>query len=228
MKTRLLLPLILLLLATMSRVVAAGPTVVPVYKEPRHRLVYAKGNIHIIDVGIPPGDTSMYHRHQNPTLFVMLQGARMRNQNLGEAWTNPTSASSVKAGTFVFNNYHTRPQTHRVQNVDDHTFRTIGVINSGPGSNDPTTLSQKPEVDNRWFNGYRFWLAPGATTRVQHHKFPVLVVQVGAGHTDVIERGYPIDEKTVAGAWSIHAAGVAIALHNMGKAKVELVEIEMK
>ena len=227
MKTRTVLPLLLLTLLTVARTGAAGPAVVPVYEEPRHRLVYEKGNIRIINVSIPAGDTSLYHHHQNPTLFVMLNGALMRNQNLGGEWTDPSPNMVTKLGAFVFMAYP-KPQDHRVQNIDHQSFQAIGVINAGPGSNSTATLDQKPEVDNRWFNGYRFKLAPGEKTRIHHHAFPVFIVQVGKGDSVVIERGYPTAEKTVSGNWSVHDAGVDHQLQNIGTTEVELVEIEMK
>ena len=227
MKTRSIPLIILLVLSAMLRIAAAAPTVVPVYKEPRHRLVYEKGNIRIINVSIPAGDTSLYHHHQNPTLFVMLSGALMRNQNLGGKWTDPSPNMVTKVGAFVFMDYP-KPQDHRVQNIDHQSFQAIGVINAGPGSNSTATLAQKPEVDNHWFNGYRFKLAPGAETAVHHHAFPVFIVQVGKGDSVVMERGYPTAEKTVSGNWSVHAAGVDHRLRNIGKTEVELIEIEMK
>lgn len=226
MKTRSILILFFLLFTSGLRV-AAAPTVVPVYKEPRHRLVYEKGDIRIINVSIPAGDTSLYHHHQNPTLFVMLSGALMRNQNLGGKWTDPSPDMVTKVGAFVFMDYP-KPQDHRVQNIDHQSFQAIGVINAGPGSGSTATLAQKPEVDNRWFNGYRFKLAPGAETGIHHHAFPVFIVQVGKGDSVVIERGYPTAEKTVSGNWSVHAAGVDHRLRNIGTTEVELVEIEMK
>ena len=157
----------------------------------------------------------------------MLSGALMRNQNLGGEWTDPSPTMVTKVGAFVFMDYP-KPQDHRVQNIDHQSFQAIGVINSGPGSDSAATLAQKPEVDNHWFNGYRFKLAPGAKTTIHHHAFPVFVVQVGKGDSVVVERGYPTAEKTVSGNWSVHAAGVDHVLQNIGVTEVELVEIEMK
>lgn len=227
MKIRSIFPLLLILPAAVLRTAAAAPTVVPVYEEPRHRLVYEKGDIRIINVSIPAGDMSVYHHHENPTLFVMLNGALMRNQNLGGEWTEPPPGMVTKPGAFVFMAYP-KPQDHRVQNIDHQSFQAIGVINSGAGSDSTVTLAQKPEVDNPLFNGYRFKLAPGAKSSVHHHAFPVFVVQVGKGDSVVIERGYPTVEKTVSGNWSVHAAGIDHQLQNIGTTDVELVEIEIK
>lgn len=227
MKNQFLPSLLLLILPSVMQSAAAAPPVVPVYEEPRHRLVYEKGDIRIINVSIPAGDTSLYHHHQNPTLFVMLNGALMRNQNLGGEWTDPSPNMETRLGAFVFMDYP-KPQNHRVQNIDQQSFQAIGVINGGPGSDSRATLAQKPEVDNRWFNGYRFKLAPGARTGIHHHAFPVFIVQVGKGDSVVIERGYATAEKTVSGNWSVHAAGVDHQLQNIGTGNVELVEIEMK
>ena len=228
MKSRPLFLVLLLSITAMSRAASDKPPVVPVYEEPRHRLVFEKGHIRIFNTSIPPGDTSLFHFHENPTLYVMLNGARMRNQNLGEEWTEPNPDIAIKNGAFVFRDYHANPQTHRVDNIGRQSFQVIGVINSGEGKNAVSALSSKPEVENQWFNGYRYTLAAGESTATHKHDNPVLIVQVSDGHSNVIERGVPGAEKTVVGTWSIHEGGIGHSLNNLGSDDVELVEIEMK
>ena len=35
----------------------------PVYEEPRHKIVLLNQYVRLIDVNIPPHDTTLYHRH---------------------------------------------------------------------------------------------------------------------------------------------------------------------
>ena len=209
---------------------AATETPVPVYEEPRHRLVYEKGPIRIFNTNVPAADTTVYHSHGDPTLYVVLSPVKMRNQELGAEWVDLDPAQGPAAGAAFFKNYREQPQTHRVQNVDSKSFQVIGIIHSGdgaPGTSTPVA-DQSPELDNQWFGAWRTRLPAGETTPAHHHDHPVFIVQLGAGNSVVIERGGPGAEKTVAGTWSIHAAGIEHQLRNIGSAEVELIEIEMK
>jgi len=213
-----------------SAILAATDTPVPVFEEPRHRLVYDKGPIRIFNTNIPATDTSAYHSHGEPTVYVVLSPVKMRNQELGGEWVDLDPAKGPQAGAIFFKNYREQPQTHRVQNMDTKSFQVIGIGHAGdgaPGAAAPLA-GQPAELDNQWFAAWRTRLPAGETTPAHRHGHPVLLVQLGAGNSVVLERGGPGSEKTVAGTWSIHDAGVEHQLRNIGASEVELVEIEMK
>ena len=180
--------------------IQAEEPVVPVYHEPHHRQVFQYGPTRILDVQIPPGDTSWYHTHASPILYVTLSSGQIRTQNLGQEWggggggrgqapnTNPSTTPGASAGVAPnaaappaprissTTSYAERPVTHRVQNIGDRLFRPIGVINESAG--DETTTEQaagfdaRPELVNRWYRAYRSVLAPGESTRPHRHTEP--------------------------------------------------------
>jgi quercetin dioxygenase-like cupin family protein len=175
--------------------------VVPVHEEPRHRLVFDSSTARVLDVQIPPGDTTLFHTHSNPILYVNISSSRMRNQNLDGDWNAPPSApDGATAGKpaasaprvvpatppgrmMSTTSYAERPVTHRVNNIGDSLFRLIGIINPSAGneSNDPSRdFDVTPELDNRWFRGYRRVLATQATSEHRHANPVVLVVASGA------------------------------------------------
>ena len=61
-----------------------GESVVPVYHEPHHRMVFAYGTTKILDAQVPPGDTSWYHTHTEPILYITLSQSQQRTQVLGQ------------------------------------------------------------------------------------------------------------------------------------------------
>ena len=61
-----------------------GESVVPVYHEPHHRMVFANGTTKILDAQVPPGATSWYHTHTEPVLYVTLSQSQQRTQVLGQ------------------------------------------------------------------------------------------------------------------------------------------------
>lgn len=204
-----------------------SPIAVPIYEEPRHRLVFDKAPVKIVNVNIPPDDISRYHFHEDPTLYVAINGALMRSQDLGNAWGEPDPNARHGTGSLVFRNYRIAPQSHRVENLDKVSFRLIGIVHRGKGM-PVTETDNEAVIDNDWFLGRNFSLAPGEETCEHLHDKPVVVVQVSDGNTTVVEQGLSIAEKTVIGNWSWHDAGTRHVLKNIGTSEAELVEIEIK
>lgn len=223
---RLFLSVTLLLMSTVPA--AEETVVVPVYEEPYHRLVFDKDNVRIFSTNITVGDTSLFHRHQNPTLYVILCYSLMRNQNIGEDWSSPDPDQSRPSGAFFFRNYADEPQEHRVDNIGSSPFQVIGVINFTEGGRGSSAPADEAELSNRWFNAYRYRLEPGKSGVGHRHDNPVIVVQVSEGRSHVLVDGRRGSAKTVKGNWSWHEAGVGHRLLNSGDTDVELVEIEIK
>ena len=72
--------------ATVVASLPKGESVVPVYHEPHHRQVFVSGTTRILDVQVPPGDTSWYHTHAEPILYVIFSNGTLRTQPIGEDW----------------------------------------------------------------------------------------------------------------------------------------------
>src|SRR6185436_2591618 len=54
--------------------------VVPVYEEPRHRQIFRSGTTRILELIVLPGDTSLFHRHDDPIAYINLSASTMRTQ----------------------------------------------------------------------------------------------------------------------------------------------------
>src|SRR5262249_50223808 len=65
---------------------ATNERVVPVHEEPRHRLVHESAGLRLLDVRIPAGDVTLFHSHDDPTLYVTVRDARVATQRPGENW----------------------------------------------------------------------------------------------------------------------------------------------
>lgn len=60
--------------------------VMPVHQEPHHRQVFQYGPMRIIDLQIPPGDTSWFHTHEWPIFYLTVADSQTRTQVQGEDW----------------------------------------------------------------------------------------------------------------------------------------------
>ena len=50
---------------------------VPVYEEPKHQLVFENDQVIILNVNLPPGYVSLYHKHQIDLLYVTIAGTKV-------------------------------------------------------------------------------------------------------------------------------------------------------
>jgi hypothetical protein len=57
---------------------------VPVHEEPRHHLVFQNKEIRILNVLVPPGDTTQYHIHTTPSLLSGLLAQQLVRSFRGE------------------------------------------------------------------------------------------------------------------------------------------------
>jgi mannose-6-phosphate isomerase-like protein (cupin superfamily) len=187
------LPLVPFCLLAGTQVTVQDDKVVPVHREPRHRVVFETTNTRILDIQIPPGDTTLFHTHSEPILYVNMSTSQTRSQTLGREWSG--GGDSARAAAAVpakppapfrpgrmnsTTSYVQQPQTHRVNNVGQGLFRLIGITNSSAGDESiaaSADFAATPEVDNRWFRGYRGSLTPNPSAEHRHAN-PVAIVLV--------------------------------------------------
>ena len=65
--------------------VAQDEKVVPVHEEPRHRLVFEAPATRILDVQIPAGDTTLFHTHSDPILYVSMSQSQTQHHKVSAA-----------------------------------------------------------------------------------------------------------------------------------------------
>ena len=213
--------------------------VVPVHQEPRHRMMFETHGIRVLDVQIPPGDTTLFHTHTEPILYVTMSGSTTRTQTLGGEWNGTPAPGPAASGPFKLapssppgrmmsvTTYAERPLTHRVSNVGETLFRLIATTNASAGdeSTGPSPgFTAPPEITNRWFRGYR--VIAGADGGSEHrHANPVNVVLVSGRATATIGPAKkPIDEL---GQFAVIEANVAHRFASVG-GEAQLVEIEVR
>ena len=95
----------------------------PVSREPLHHVALQNKFIRLLDVWVPPGDTSQYHIHSTPSVFIYLSNNLIGSQVKGEGW-NTDMAITGKAWYRSFD-----PDTlvHRVGNLDRTMFHVNDI-----------------------------------------------------------------------------------------------------
>jgi hypothetical protein len=96
--------------------VCLAPTLsaqVPVREEPRHKPVLQNKYLRLLDVWMPPGDTSLYHIHATPSLFLPLSNTIVGSQIMGKEWTQ----EKFIPGKAWFRSFLQDSLVHRIANL---------------------------------------------------------------------------------------------------------------
>ena len=96
---------------------------VPVREEPRHKKVLENKFIRLLDVWIPPGDTSLFHIHSTPSLFLHFTDRNIASQIKGKDWVK----EKTMAGKTWYRSFVNDTLIHRVSNVDSLPFHVTDV-----------------------------------------------------------------------------------------------------
>lgn len=153
---------IFLVLLALTCKVSVLQAQVPVHEEPRHHLVFQNTEIRILNVLIPPGDTSQYHIHKTPSVFIFFTSTTTGSQLQGKT----ASLGKSVAGRILFENLASpNIRVHRVWNSDKDTFHVMDIelLSKDTGFlQEPLSLPNlKLEIDTTWIRAYRLSLSKG-------------------------------------------------------------------
>jgi quercetin dioxygenase-like cupin family protein len=96
---------------------------VQVSKEPRHKPVLQNKYIRLLDVWLQPGDTTLFHIHSTPSVFIELSDAAITAQSKGEDWVKDQSV----AGKVWYRSFSPDVLIHRVSNLDSVPFHVNDI-----------------------------------------------------------------------------------------------------
>lgn len=152
---------------------------VAVKYEPRHHNVFENQYVRVLDVHIGPGDTTQFHIHSTPSVFISftktITGSQMKGQSAAK------SAASVP-GRLSYDSLVT-PRIHRVWNDDTIWFHVMDIELTGG-----KPLYHEPELQNPFLklvfkrllaNGYDVQLEPGNKMQLPASAAGYLLICIG-------------------------------------------------
>jgi hypothetical protein len=151
---------------------------IPVSQEPRHHKVMENEWVRVLDVHIPPGDTSLFHKHATPSVFILLSSAKSGSEVLQE----DTSAHAVLHGGIWFETFYKTPRIHRVWNSDTLEFHVMDVELVHPRNGEIGALIRDKAFqllfDEKPVRGYMVTLAGQSQIELPGRKSPVFIVDL--------------------------------------------------
>ena len=96
---------------------------VQVSKESHHKNVLENKYIRLLDVWINPGDTTLFHIHSTPSLFLLLTNTDAGSQIMGKKWTKNRN----EMGKASYSSFTNDTLVHRVGNFDTSLFHVNDI-----------------------------------------------------------------------------------------------------
>jgi len=155
---------------------------VQVSEEPRHHKVLANEWVRVLDVHIPPHDTTQMHKHSTPSVFLILSNTKTGSQVLIEP-----GKTSFADGNIWFESFDDKPRIHRVWNEDTVEFHVMDI--ELPHTPDANFAVMDPPFGKRLFDTrnvrvYRVTLPHGQHQIFPRSPKPVLVVNLSGPGAD--------------------------------------------
>jgi hypothetical protein len=210
---------------------------VPVSQEPRHHKVLDNGHVRLLDVRLPPGDTTQFHIHATPSVFVVLTDAKTGSQVISEE--DHSSLPIKHYGNIWFEGFYMKPRIHRVYNMDEHLFNVMDIelTNTDFKTIDPSiTLDGFTYLfEEKPVRSYRLILLQGQGVSVPSRKADVLIIQLNDSSDNPGMQVFVPDVRLPGtnrfnkkGYYMYVNSGTPFALKNEGSGKAEFAFFELK
>ena len=206
---------------------------------PSDWIVLRDGPIRVLDISIPPGDTTPFHTHDAAVVYVPITVSRTDAQVSGGAWgaTGPESSSKLQAGTASSDLlYANHPLTHRVTNLGPGEFRVLEIVNSSSGFADGfgAPIPGDLQMNSSWFHQSTVVLAAGKHTKWFSAEMPVVLAVPGSGQVTVeraapdIAYDAPPSVTIEPGSWAFIPVGARYRLQNDGAGLSTVIVVQVR
>jgi hypothetical protein len=202
---------------------------VPVSKEPRHHVVFENDKARILNVLLPPGDTTLYHVHSTPSLFISFSKTHTFWQRVNE---QPVSSNS-EAGYIWFENLNPpNIKIHRVWNVDTSVFHVMDVelLAKDSGFNGkPLTIEHAHLlIDTPWVRTYSIKLAKNEEVSIKKQQSGFILVAISDAMIKLSENGTESESFVKPGKFYWIKTNDTFAITNRGDIPANFALLEIK
>ena len=200
------------------------PAQVAVSKEPRHRNVFENAFVRVLDVHLPPGDTSLFHKHETPSVFIVLHPVKTGSEVIIE---EAKATALTKDPTITFEGFYIKPRVHRVWNSDTSDFHVMDIeilkkvhknISPMDQAGFQFLFNEKP------VSAYRFSLNAEADIKLKRES-PFLIVGLSDAINNVMVNKKPFSKK---GDFLFIPAGESIEFSSKEEKEYSFAVLEFK
>ena len=209
---------------------AGTPDVVPIEKEPMHRLKFENEYVRLFEVLVPVGKATLFHVHLYDGISVRVSDAQIIDEILRGANT----PFDMKYGAATFGP-RPAPMTHRVVNSGKSDFRNIFIeLLQGKPAMEPGAFPILSDghvilLENDRVRINRLTLKPGESSKLHMHRMSGLGIILHDSKIEISSPGAATRTlETKAGDHAWQNAGTAHLIKNIGSTVFEAIDIELK
>ena len=199
-----------------------------VHQEPRHHPVFENGKIRILDVHLPPGDTTQYHLHHTPSLFLFFSNTKIVTQLQG---SEPTEGSTT-AGKMLYENLaspHTR--IHRVWDIDTSELHVMDIELLSKDSGFSQRRLNGPNlqlvIDTGWARVYKITLESQKSISLKNKNRSFVLVELNSGNAQYQVAHNTASAASTPGTYFLIRPGETFSLKNYGSNKMDFALLEL-
>jgi len=200
---------------------------IPVSQEPRHHKILENDHLRLLDVHIPPGDTSMIHIHATPSVFVVINNVKTGSQVISEE--DHSKSPIPHFGNIWFEGFYEKPRIHRVWNSDSAEFHVMDIeLTNKNYVKIDEPIKQAPFTflfDEKPVRAYRLDLQPAADIPILADKADILIILLTDSATSVHANRKDFHKK---GDFLYISSGTNLGLTNGGHEKATFAFFELK
>ena len=200
---------------------------VPVSQEPRHHKILENDHLRLLDVHIPPGDTSMIHIHATPSVFVILNNVKTGSQVISEE--DHSKSPIPHFGNIWFEGFYEKPRIHRVWNSDSAEFHVMDIeLTNKNYVTIGGAVKQAPFAylfDEKPVRAYRLELQPAANISILPDGADILMILLTDSALSVRVNEMDFHKK---GDYLYISSGTNLGIENRGHANATFAYFELK
>jgi quercetin dioxygenase-like cupin family protein len=198
---------------------------VPVREEPRHKPVIVNEYFRVLDVNIPPGDTTLYHVHETPSLFLKFTSTYVASQVKDSAWSEKSRSTKGSADY----DYFGYSRIHRVSNQDKDNYHVtdIELLSAYQPGNNINPLPYTVLFNNEKAFAYRITSMANGKQHIEH-RGPIIAALVEGGSVVLNDEGTKKTTVIVPGRLAYLPPGGSYELSTSSGNIINLVLFELK
>lgn len=202
---------------------------VPVSKEPRHHLVFENDKVRILNVLVPPTDTTQYHVHSTPSVFICFTKTHTGSQRINE---QPEYSTSVAGNVWFEDLSEPHIKIHRVWNMDTSVFHVMDIeLMSKEKSfviNTQAIHHAHLQIDSPWARAYSIQLAKNEDLRIKNQPSDFILVAINDAEIKMVENGKESTSFIKASEYYWINANDIFSVINAGYARADFTLVSIK
>lgn len=201
---------------------------VPVSQEPRHHPVFENDKVRLLNVLLPPGDTTQYHVHSTPSVFIMFTATRTGSQRIHE---QPEPGISGSGQVWFEDLSEPHIKVHRVWNADTSVFHVMDIEllakEASFVANPQPIQHAQLQIDTPWATVYKVHLEKNEELNLRDLVSDYALVTIDSAEVKATQNGKALDTFIEPGQFYWIKANDKFLLSNQSKKSIELVLISV-